>query len=444
MKVAEQAESRTGELQTDPRWQLVQRIVSSSAFVRSSRLSSFLLFVSQRAIEGRTENLNEQEIGVKVFGRSEGYLQSDDNIVRANASRLRQRLDEYFGSEGQFESLRVTLPKGGYIPEFSATSLQLISTEVVVNPVVETPSATSEARSNLLDDQLGTTNWKNVSFVAIMLIVVLLALVVVLAVMNRSTSRKLQAESQKSPNGHLWADLFDSRAATLVVPADSSLVLYRSLTHRDISLGQYINGEYRVKPDDGSDDPTTAKGLARRRLTSIADLEFIAGVVPKIQQTDRKMEVRYARDLQTQDFRQSNIILLGARYANPWVSLMDSERQFTLYFDETTRIVSIKDRSRQPEDVVRYHPGEPEDLAYALISYVPNFTQDKHVLILEGTSIAGTEAAVNFVLESPELDALLAKHLLANGSVQNFELVIESRDFSGTSSSAKVIASRFW
>ena len=216
------------------------------------------------------------------------------------------------------------------------------------------------------------------------------------------------------------------------------------MTHRDINLGEYINGEYRVRPDDGTDDPTTAKGIARRRLTSIADLEFIAGVVPKIQQTDRKMDVRYARDLQTQDFRQSNIILLGARYANPWVSLMDGERQFALFFDETTRMVTIKDRSRQPEDLVKYHPGQPEDLAYALISYVPNFTQGKHVLVLEGTSIAGTEAAVNFLLESPELDTLLAKRMLPNGSVPNFELVIESRDFSGTSSNSKVIASRFW
>lgn len=156
------------------------------------------------------------------------------------------------------------------------------------------------------------------------------------------------------------------------------------------------------------------------------------------------MDVRYARDLQTQDFRQSNIILLGARYANPWVSLMDGERQFALLFDEATRIVTIKDRSRKPEDLVKYHPGQPEDLAYALIAFVPNSTQGKHILILEGTSIAGTEAAVNFLLGSPELDALLSKHMQPNGTVPNFELVIQSRDFSGTSSNAKVIASRFF
>lgn len=296
------------------------------------------------------------------------------------------------------------------------------------------------------DNSQPTNFWKPVSFISLAVIVVLIALIAVVAIRNRKTTASLgiQTDSQRSPSGHLWAGIFDPRTPTLVVPADSSLVLYRSMTHRDISLGEYINGEYRVKADDGSDDPTTAKGLARRRLTSIADLEFIAGVVPKIQQTDRKMVVRYARDLQTQDFRQSNIILLGARYANPWVSLMDGERQFALFFDETTRMVTIKDRNRQPEDFVKYHPGQPEDLAYALISYVPNFTQGKHVLIMEGTSIAGTEAAVNFLLDSPELDATLSKQMHPDGSMPNFELVIESRDFAGTSSNAKVIASRFW
>jgi hypothetical protein len=72
MKPAEQTANTADELQADPRWQLIQRVVGSAAFARSSRLTSFLRFVSQRAIEDRTENLNEQEIGVKVFGRVQG------------------------------------------------------------------------------------------------------------------------------------------------------------------------------------------------------------------------------------------------------------------------------------------------------------------------------------------------------------------------------------
>src|ERR1035437_7140099 len=110
------------DLETDPRWHLVQRVVASSAFSRSSRLSEFLLFVSKRTLQGETANLNEQEIGAAVFGRSLGYLQAEDNIVRANASRLRQRLAEHFATEGKAEQLRISLPKGGYVPEFAKAS----------------------------------------------------------------------------------------------------------------------------------------------------------------------------------------------------------------------------------------------------------------------------------------------------------------------------------
>jgi hypothetical protein len=248
------------------------------------------------------------------------------------------------------------------------------------------------------------------------------------------------------PSSHLWSGIFAAGNPTLVVPADSSLVLYRSLSHRDVSIGQYISGAYRVKTAAGTDDLTTAKALARLRLTSIADLEFVSRLVPKIQQTDRKIEVRYARDLRMQEFRESNVVLLGAHYANPWVTLLDGERKYALNFNQQAGIFTIQDHSQESGsvDLVKFHPGEPEGLAYALVAYVPNLSPGKHVLILEGTTIAGTEAAVNFMLESPDLDKVLAKHILSNGTVQNFELVLESRDFSGTSSTSKVIASRFW
>ena len=85
---------RGSEVQDDPRWLLVHRVVKSDTFARTPRLAEFLTFVSERTLTGRVNSINEQEIGVKVFGRESGYLQSDDNIVRVNASRLRQRLDE--------------------------------------------------------------------------------------------------------------------------------------------------------------------------------------------------------------------------------------------------------------------------------------------------------------------------------------------------------------
>ena len=63
--------------------------------------------------------------------------------------------------------------------------------------------------------------------------------------------------------------------------------------------------------------------------------------------------------------------------------------------------------------------------------------------ILEGTTIAGTEAATDFVLDLDALNALLAGHMRPNGTVPHFEVVLEANDFSGTTPRGRVVATRF-
>ena len=43
------------------------------------------------AFEGRSEEIKEHRIGVKVFGRNSLYDQRNDSIVRVEASRLREK-----------------------------------------------------------------------------------------------------------------------------------------------------------------------------------------------------------------------------------------------------------------------------------------------------------------------------------------------------------------
>jgi hypothetical protein len=79
---------------------LIERIIASPAFVRSERLCSLLTYVSEMTFKGRGAELNEQKIGQAVFGRSRDYDSTIDGIVRTQASRVRQRLDQYFREEG--------------------------------------------------------------------------------------------------------------------------------------------------------------------------------------------------------------------------------------------------------------------------------------------------------------------------------------------------------
>ncbi|HEY6848919.1 MAG TPA: hypothetical protein VI320_22300 [Terracidiphilus sp.] len=85
----------------DPRWQLAQRIAASESIGRSRLLADFLLYIVDRHIRNLTDEISEQQIGVLVFGRAEGYDSNEDNIVRGYARNLRKRLDEYFVTEGR-------------------------------------------------------------------------------------------------------------------------------------------------------------------------------------------------------------------------------------------------------------------------------------------------------------------------------------------------------
>ena len=111
-------------LTEDPRWQLAQRIVASKSFAKSALLSKFLLYICDRALCGKTDEISEHQIGVHVFVRRHGYNPGEDNIVRNYARQLRQRLDHYFEEEGKSEELRICIPLGKYIPVFSANLLQ--------------------------------------------------------------------------------------------------------------------------------------------------------------------------------------------------------------------------------------------------------------------------------------------------------------------------------
>src|ERR1700729_4459996 len=97
---------------------LIERVAASEHFRRSARLRDFLLYVGRQSLKDGRPEINEQEIGVKVFGRSSSYDRSQDNIVRVNATELRKRIDLYFASEGTSESLILEIPRGGYKPIF--------------------------------------------------------------------------------------------------------------------------------------------------------------------------------------------------------------------------------------------------------------------------------------------------------------------------------------
>ncbi len=96
----------------------LQRIEQSRGFRRSLRMTRFLRFVVEGKLDGRLDDLREIVLGMEVFDRGDSFDPAADNIVRVDAARLRAKLADYYENEGADEPLRITMPKGGYVPEF--------------------------------------------------------------------------------------------------------------------------------------------------------------------------------------------------------------------------------------------------------------------------------------------------------------------------------------
>src|SRR5437773_2634464 len=96
----------------------LDKIVSSKAFAPSSRSASLLRFVVEEMINGNADQLKEYTLGAIALGRGDTFDPRIDPIVRAEASRLRNRLTLYYGTEGQDDPLVIFLPKGSYVPVF--------------------------------------------------------------------------------------------------------------------------------------------------------------------------------------------------------------------------------------------------------------------------------------------------------------------------------------
>ncbi len=96
----------------------LEKILKSKSFRESRNLKEFLRFVVKETIAGKGDQLKQYTIGTSAFNRGADFNPQKDPIVRIQAGRLRQQLNNYYREEGKNDGLIIEIPKGRYIPEF--------------------------------------------------------------------------------------------------------------------------------------------------------------------------------------------------------------------------------------------------------------------------------------------------------------------------------------
>jgi adenylate cyclase len=96
----------------------LERVLNSPEFATATRLAAFLKHVVTESLDGRAANLKGYAIAVDVFDRPPDFDQTNDPIVRVEASRLRRALAQYYQGSGDGDPIVIELPRGGYVPAF--------------------------------------------------------------------------------------------------------------------------------------------------------------------------------------------------------------------------------------------------------------------------------------------------------------------------------------
>jgi hypothetical protein len=424
----------TDGLLGDKRWQLVQRIVSSPPFQKSTRLRDLLQFITEQTIHGKAHELTEQHIGNALFHKPSDYSPLEDSSVRVHARQLRLKLHEYFNEDGRNEPLILDIPKGSYAPVFRAVL------KVSDNPTPIAPAP------------IPVVAWRYRAMVPWVLCGLLIILCAVL--LNRVVPhRTAGAVSGTAPLSWPFSQIFDARHQTIIVVADINYGMFRILAGQPGSLDQYLRRDFLRGPTVskiGEGDSRLHEYISNSSLTSFADVADVVSLFKMAGALQAQVSVRYPRDLRMRDLDHNNYIFVGSAGSNPWVTLLQDK----LNFRESETVVGKSAKvfvnknplpGEQPQyEGLRWTGSIGED--YATISLLPNATHDGSVLALQGLQQEGTEAAGRFLADEENRRQLMSALRISasDTSSQNiwFEALIRSRTSSGAPSSTTLVAVR--
>ncbi|MBZ9859050.1 tetratricopeptide repeat protein [Mesorhizobium sp. CA12] len=103
----------------------LERLLASETFGRSERARRLLRYLVEREQAGEADRLKGVSIAMDVFGKDGDFDASTDAVVRVQAGRLRELLEQYFANEGVAEPVRIAIPRGGYVPSYEPNAIRL-------------------------------------------------------------------------------------------------------------------------------------------------------------------------------------------------------------------------------------------------------------------------------------------------------------------------------
>lgn len=416
---------------------LIHRVAASSHFARSARLRDFLLYVGNESLKDGIPEIHEQEIGVRVFGRSPSYDRSQDNIVRVNATELRKRIDAYFSEEGAGEPWVFSIPKGSYGPVFRCRKIAE-PLPLLAPPQPAIPAAVT-IESRALDRKLPVV-WIAATAVLALACCFLLW-------QNRNLRKSEDFWDQKPTLAAFWTDMVKAAPQTDIVLPDASIMLSEEMLGREVSLNDYLERKFIPEVQDTKisvDRRQALQTIFGHSLVTMGDFQAAQKVLA-LTPIATSLRLTPALGYRADSITNHNVILIGGKKANPWVGLIDGQMNFSLDYDQKETEGKVENRhpaqGEQPVYVPETHPKV--STVYSVLAYLPNPGGTGRVLILAGTDSKATGAAAKFLTSEDGLRSLKQKFHTGD-KFPYFEVLLKTSRLSGASFSTEPLAYRIY
>jgi len=403
----------------DPRWDLAQRIVSSSHLSSSPKLCEFFLYVVDCCRRDAPEEATEQQIGVHVFHRIPGYNSSDDSIVRSQARLLRMKLAAYFSNEGSSEDLVVEIPKGHYLPVFRpANHRQMTAAAPISLLPVEVSSSENSTHSVAMEEpfQPGRKiSWKSI---AVAFLFLLAGGLIGLLVGRQFPS---MAHTGIEP---FWNPFFTG---------DPPLVIYSN----PLFAGTPYTGLHLV-PGTSNADSSEHPGVPDETYTGTGEVTAVYDLTRIFEAHHANFTLKRSRLVTWDEAKLRNLVFVGAPSQNGALQDLPTMQDFAINLDGNNKGF-ILNRHPHPGEPQSFIPSSPND-EYAVLASIPGIQPNLRTAVFTGLTTNGTQAAVEFACDPENIRQLSDRVGQVGGVLKPFEAVLHIKLSGGVPLRAELAA----
>jgi hypothetical protein len=329
----------------------VRRILQSKAFRTSEVHRNLLNYLSEKSLSGDAGSLKEYTVGLEVFQKPESYDPRQESVVRMHMARLRQKLAEYYRTEGVDDPIIVDLPKGAFKVTFEPRA---VAAEPEPSPLLEINGA-ALARTSRRTILLLTA-------LAVAAIACAFYFGVRLEQVQRSAIASVTPAVWTPELRELWAPLISADRPLVVVLATQQT---GNLTGLSTANGAFLLGQF----------------LADRK---------------------QNVYVTGSDEISMPDIMMGNLVLLGPARSSRQLQALPAKEELVV---EATGIRNLHPAAGEPEFFPNPPPRSAQstvDESYALISRAPGVNGKGDVLSLSGNHPSSVTAGVE-ALTDPTL-----------------------------------------